>query len=88
MPTDPESLRLRLRLIGHHFLYAKIRYPHFRQLKNVDSYTFTTYADFLLGKDIYGFRADCNIGKVKWETLIAYEFQLRKHMIKSRKLAS
>jgi hypothetical protein len=82
LPAGSELLRRRLKLVGHHWLYCKLRYPLRRNLQDIDAQTFIKLADYLLGELVSGFGAKDEKGNVvskpTWDLILSYEFQIRK----------
>ena len=86
LPSNAEELRSRLRLVAHSFVFCSLRYPRLTALQGVAPYHFQNYADFLLGDFVFGLHATDAAGGVvsspAFDLVIAYEFQLRKNVMK------
>ena len=82
MPRNPEELRRKLKLVGHHFMFAKIRYPTKAVLSDMHPTTFVKLADFLLGDRVMGLEAkdehNRSVAKPQWQLILSYQFQILK----------
>ena len=52
VPTNAEDLRLKITLMGNHWLYAKFRYPNKASLQGLTPFTFMEYINYLMGKHV------------------------------------
>ncbi|CAE8621173.1 unnamed protein product, partial [Polarella glacialis] len=81
-PMLPEELRTKIKLVGNHFIFAKIRYPTRRELQDIGPGTFIRFVDYLLGEQVWGLEAkdeaDRTVSKPSWKLLLSYQFQLLK----------
>ena len=85
-PATPEQLRQRIKLLGHTFIFAKIKYPHKAALRDLEPLHFTKLADYLLGEHIMGLEAKDAKGEVvskpTFELVLSYEHQIRRNAVK------
>ena len=85
-PKTPEELRQRLRLVGHAYIMAQLKFPHKAVLQQLTPNHFNKFCDYLLGEQVMGLRAKDEEGTVvsapSLELVLSYEFQIRKEMVK------
>ena len=85
-PKSGEDLRQRVKLLGHTYLFAQLKFPNRHELRNIGPNLFHKYADFLLGEHVMGLQAKDSRGEVvatpSLELVLSYEFQVRKLMVK------
>ena len=85
-PKTGEELRQRVKLLGHTYLFAQLKFPNRHELRNIGPNLFNKYADFLLGEHVMGLQAKDSRGEVvatpSLELVLSYEFQVRKLMVK------
>lgn len=85
-PRNTEELRARVKLVGHTYIMAMLKYPHKRTLQGISPTTFQKYIDHLLGEHVWGLRSKDENGQVlaqpSWDILLSYEYQIRKKMVK------
>ena len=85
-PTSPEQLRQRLKLLGHAYLFAQLKYPHKSMLQGLEPMHWAKYADYLLGEHVMGLEAKDERGEVvskpTFELILSYEHQIRRNMTK------
>ena len=77
MPTSPEHLRAKLRLVGNVWCFLRTRHTTTRWLKDITPRTFDLYADFILGKQVYGLRGAADT-EPPWSLILNYEYEMRK----------
>ena len=85
-PKTSEELRQRLRLVGHSYIMAQLKFPHKASLQQLTPNHFNKLCDYLLGEQVMGLRAKDEDGTVisspSLELVLSYEFQIRKQMVK------
>ncbi|CAE8719608.1 unnamed protein product [Polarella glacialis] len=86
MPVDFKSLRLKLKLLGHLWIFSKLKFPNKDFLRNFSIRDFDDLADFLCGEEVAGLKAKDESGNTvatpSLELVLAYDFQIRKEMIR------
>ena len=85
-PKSSEELRQRLKLVGHTYIMAQLKFPHKAALQQLTPNHFSKLCDYLLGEQVMGLRAKDEEGAVvsspSLELVLSYEFQIRKQMVK------
>eukprot|EP00971_Amphidinium_carterae_P347301 6489233-Amphidinium_carterae.1 len=86
MPTGPEELRHKVRLLAHLWEMLKLKFPARRELQDSSLPVWQRYADWLLGEDVYATQFKSTnadfIHRPAWKQLLTYEFQVRKDFSK------
>lgn len=81
-PWDQESLRKRIRVLGHAYMFVAIRHPNQKVFAGMCKDTWTDYADWVMSSKVAGMCARNEKGeKVRtpsWPIIMNYEFQVRK----------
>ena len=84
MPKTPEQLRDKLKLIGIHWEFVRIRMPGHPSLRDYDLDIWRKHAEWLLGKKVYQREVTSEEGKIvyrpSWSLLLDFEYALRKKM--------
>ena len=87
VPTNAEDLRLKITLMGNHWLYAKFRYPNKASLQGLTPFTFMEYTNYLMGKHVAQMESQTIEGvtlhRPSTKLLVNYEYQMRKEVIES-----
>ena len=85
-PKTSEELRQRLKLVGHAYIMAQLKFPHKAVLQQLTPNNFNKLCDYLLGEQVMGLRAKDEEGAVisatSLDLVLSYEFQIRKQMVK------
>lgn len=85
-PKSSEELRQRLKLVGHAYIMAQLKFPHKAVLQQLSPNHFNKLCDYLLGEQVMGLRAKDEEGTIisapSMELVLSYEFQIRKQMVK------
>ena len=84
MPTDSETLRARLKLMGNTYLFLKLKFPQKGVLSTCTKEMWSDYTDFLFGDTVWGFcsrnEADRPVSCPHQGIVMSYDFALRKDM--------
>ena len=81
MPRTTEELRLRHRIIGHAWLFLKMKHTNRQWLSDLDIRTFPIFSDYLLGRHVYGCVISSTSGRTHhppWQLILAYELEVRR----------
>eukprot|EP00435_Cladocopium_sp_Y103_P029829 s306_g7.t1 len=85
-PKTGEELRQRIKLLGHCYLFAQLKFPNRAELRKIDPNLFHKYADFLLGEHVMQLHAKDSKGEIvatpSLDLVLSYEYQIRKLMVK------
>ena len=85
LPSSPEQLRDKVKIMMVAFLYAKARFPNRRWLRTVTPSIFEQHVTFVLSDQVMGLDSKNERGEViaspPWALVIAFEFQLRKRAL-------
>ena len=84
MPTGPEQLRMRLRVMANGLIMMKMKHAARHELKDIAPGFLKKYKDYLLGDYVYGLRASDDYGGMilPWTLVLSYEHAIRKHCYK------
>lgn len=63
MPSDPESLRARLKLMGYTYFFLKLKFPLKAALQTCTKEMWHEYTEWLFGKEVWGFHTKDSAGK-------------------------
>ena len=81
LPADSEGLRARLPLLGTAWVMASYMHTANPLVKGIHSFVFTEYADYLLGKHVWGLTAkgsdERQIAQPSCTLLLKYEHEIR-----------
>eukprot|EP00438_Fugacium_kawagutii_P023532 Skav200887 [mRNA] locus=scaffold1581:40043:56652:+ [translate_table: standard] len=80
-PAGSEDLRARLKLVGHTFMMAMLKYPNRAVLRDLSPNVFHKLSDYLLGEHVYGLHAKVGhevLSSPSFQLVLNYEFQIRK----------
>ena len=83
VPSDPESLRTRIKVMAHHWELIRIRFPHMPMVKDYDfSTTWLVHVEWLLGEKVRGYKVKSatqqNEYSVPWAVVLELDYQIRK----------
>jgi hypothetical protein len=82
LPRNPEEFRARIRVLGHCWLIAAIKFPNKAWLRTATPQLFQEYVDFLLGEHVWNSHSKDAAGNVVasplWSTFLSYEIEIRK----------
>ena len=85
-PRNPEEFRKRMGVVAHTYLLAQLKYPQKASLKDLAPQDFLKYLDLMLGDHVLGLKARNKDGDViaapDFELVLAYDFQIRRQMVK------
>eukprot|EP00435_Cladocopium_sp_Y103_P070051 s861_g34.t1 len=85
-PKSGEELRQRIKLLGHCYLFAQLKFPNRAGLRKINPNLFHKYSDFLLGEHVMQLHAKDSKGEIvatpSLDLVLSYEFQIRKLMVK------
>ncbi len=76
-PKDPEELRYRYRLMKAHWEIIRAKFNDRRAFERYQPEVWDTLVNFLLGPEIYGYRAHGGT-RLRWDDLLAFEFEIRR----------
>lgn len=83
-PSDPESLRKRLRILGHANMFTSIKHPNHEVFEDLSKDIWSDYSDWPGSSKVFGMEVRSDRGeKVKspsWPLVLNYDFQIRKKM--------
>ena len=87
VPTNAEDLRLKITLMGNHWLYAKFRYPNKALVQGLTPFTFMEYINYLMGKHVAQMESQTIEGvtlhRPSTKLLVNYEYQMRKEVVEN-----
>ena len=81
MPTDSEGLRTKHKLMGHCWIFLRLKHTNRHWLSDVTDRTFPAFSDYLLGKHVFGVLITATSGKTHhppWSLVLSYEHEVRK----------
>jgi hypothetical protein len=85
LPSSPEQLRDKVKIMMVAFIYAKARFPNRRWLRTVTPSVFEQHVTFVLSEQVMGLDSKNERGEVisspPWALVISFEFQLRKRAL-------
>ena len=86
-PRNPEEFRRRMAVLAHAYLLAQmLKYPQEAALRELQPQTFLKYVELMLGDHVLGLKAKnkdgTTIASPDFELLLAYDYQVRRHMVK------
>ncbi len=79
-PWDTEAFRNRMHLMKIHWDVAVAQYSDKRAFTGYDRELWTRHVEYLLGEDIFGYRA-CGL-RLGWDEFLEYEWTIRKAALK------
>ena len=86
MPTNPEELRRRFKLMGRCFEFMRIKFPGKGYVAGLTESFWLDYCDFILGKDVYGRTATAGFGGMEirpsWNIVLTFEYKIRREAMK------
>jgi hypothetical protein len=84
LPTDPESFRRRIKLLGATYVMALMKNPGNPWLRTSTPEVWQEHVEYILGERVYGLRmADASSDiKPDWSTVLTYEHELRKESVR------
>ena len=81
LPTDTESFRTRITLLGTSWVMVSLAQPGTAVLQGLTPQLFNEYLDYLLGEQVLqlGFRKDAKVVSAgpSWDLFLNYEFEIR-----------
>ena len=87
VPTNGEELRLKITLMGNHWLFAKFRYPNKPSLQGLTPFVFMEFTNYLMGKHVAQMEAQTIDGitlhRPSTKLLVNYEYQMRKEVVEN-----
>ena len=81
MPTGPEELRARYRVMWTQWEVTRLRFPERESLRGMGRDALERVLDYILGKDVGAYRTQKNT-RLSWADLLEYELEIRKHACK------
>lgn len=85
-PKSPEEFRRRMSVLANSYLLAQQKFPQKAHLKDLRPLRWLRYVEFLLGEHVLGLKATNKDGDPvatpELETVLNYDFQLRRQMVK------
>jgi hypothetical protein len=81
LPTNSEELRAKHKLVGHCWLFLKLKHTNRVWLSDLDERSFVHLSDYLLGKHVNGVSIACTSGKTHhppWSLILTYELEIRR----------
>ena len=82
MPENAEELRARLKLLGHSFVFTRLRYASKAWLRTCTPQVIQEHTDYILGQDVYALAEHDPQGvplpKPSFAVVLNYEHQVRK----------
>ena len=77
MLAKEEELRARYRIMWVHWQVTRMRFPERQSLKKMGRETMEVGLDYILGKDVAGYRSAKGV-RLSWLEVLEYEFEIRK----------
>lgn len=81
MPSDTESLRRRITILGNALGMVKLKMSNHAWLRTCTPAVFSSHLEFILGEEVYGIQAMDSEGRVvgtpSWSLVLSYEFHIR-----------
>jgi hypothetical protein len=84
LPSDSESLRRRVRILGVTFDLAKAKNPSRAWLRTCSKEVWADHLDYILGDTVFGFdiKAAGRSIRPPWDLILSYEQEIRKEAIR------
>ena len=81
LPSNPEELRTKFKLIGRAWEYMRLRNPSKPFMLHLSENTWTEHVDWLLGRLVYGSQVkdpgSATIIRPSWEVVLNYDLEVR-----------